>query len=92
VITLVVEGGQMHVSQIQMPPDGRMGMVMVFQDEKSGISVNVPSEMAAAPQLIKALASMITPDQKKELAPLFNGGLYLPGDGVPPNFKAGPQG
>ena len=71
-----------------MPPDGRPGFVESFQDP-SGHVYNIPFEMKHASEIIKALAGMLSEEQRRELAPLFNGGLYLP-DGS--DFKQGPQG
>ena len=75
-----------------MPPDGRPGFVQSFQDP-SGHVYNIPFEMKLAEDIIKALAGMISEEAKRELAPLFNGGLYLPnGDALKDKFKPGPQG
>lgn len=66
------------------------GAVFNFQDVETKILVQVPFGQDHVPNLIKAVveSGCLTESQKRELAPLFNGGIFLPGE----DFKEGPQG
>lgn len=66
------------------------GLQIGIADRPTKVEVVVPFGDTAVPDLIRAIVqnSNLTDDQKRELAPLFNGGIFLPGQ----DFKAGPQG
>jgi hypothetical protein len=66
------------------------GAYFHFLDSDSPILIQIPFGQDNIPGLIEAIikANALTETQKRELAPLFNGGLFLPGE----DFKEGPQG
>jgi hypothetical protein len=66
------------------------GVVMNFQDKASNIVVGIPFGSRSLPHLIRELATNggLSEEEKRELAPLFTGGIFLPGQ----DFKQGPQG
>ena len=67
-------------------------------DEQAGTIAHVPFSSEALAELIKLSSKHLTNDQKKELAPLFMGGLELPGRDFNPfdldnlDSEKGPQG
>jgi hypothetical protein len=67
------------------------GIQINLLDKESNILAQVPFTGESVSGLIKEIAEKgsLTADQKRELAPLFMGGLVLPTDG---DFKPGPQG
>jgi hypothetical protein len=64
------------------------GIQINLLDEKSGIIAHIPFQGEALVELMKNASGQLTEEQKRELAPYFNGGIFLPGDG----FEPGPQG
>ena len=69
---------------------GGQGAFLSFQDTETQIFVVVPFATPNLSDLIRAIVQSggMSEEQKRELAPLFNGGIFLPGEG----FEKGPQG
>lgn len=66
------------------------GAYINFQDPEVPIMISVPFATPNLSDFIKSIVEHagMSEEQKRELAPLFNGGIFLPGDG----FKEGNQG
>jgi hypothetical protein len=66
------------------------GVTINLQDRDSKIIVTVPFTDQGLEQLVTEIAQKgLTDEQKRKLAPLFNGGIILPGTD---DFTPGPQG
>lgn len=68
------------------------GAVINAIDPECNILIQLPFTEQALPDLISALATRLTEDQKRELSPLFlSSGIQLPGRDFPAS-EPGPQG
>jgi len=66
------------------------GIQINLLDTSSQIMAHAPFQGDSLAKLVSEIAEKgLTPEQKRELAPLFNGGIIMPGPG---DFDAGPQG
>lgn len=74
-------------SDALLPHEGK-GCRINFLSQESGMLITVPLPQEIIPALVKDMVRHLTEDQKRELAPLMNGGVIMP----PPNFKPGGQG
>ena len=72
-------------------PDGSLQLNV--KDEQSGVTVTIHFPNPALEQLVREVAEKgLDQEARRNLAPLFNGGIFLPDKPVPPGFEAGPQG
>lgn len=69
------------------------GVQLNVMDEGSGHMAHIPFTGDALRDLIHQASAGLSPEQKRELAPLFTSGIILPQNGeLPEDFRKGPQG
>jgi len=88
----IIENVKWGVDPVQAP-DGQSGVQINLFDEQSQHVYHVPFGGDSLKALVIALAEHLNENQRREVAPVLNGGIYVPGrDFDPTNIKPGPQG